>query len=347
MPEIAAKGTISHNEKSRGMDIESRIQLLAKLGDYFSENGSEWQAAKAKAINANGWFTLSSIDFASGQIVAAYLQEGILRRWLQRYDQPEKTVEVGVVAAGNIPLTGFHDFLCCFASGQRLRLKLSHKDSVLLTHLIEKMTEWNPEFAGMVRVDEMLKGCDAYIATGSNNTARYFQEYFGKYKHIIRRNRTSVAVLSGHETEADFTMLGEDIFTYFGLGCRNVTQLCVPEGYDFNPLVLALTSYSGLMDHNKYRNNYDFHLALFLMNKVAHFDNGSLLLVENALPFSAVSVLHYRQYQDSDKLLAELRASNDIQTIVGAGGVALGTAQQPAIDDYADGIDTMQFLCSL
>jgi hypothetical protein len=216
-----------------------------------------------------------------------------------------------------------------------------------MRHLLGKLEAWMPEMKEQIAVAEMLKGCDAYIATGSNNTARYFEEYFGKYPSIIRRNRTSVAVLDGSESEDELHALGEDVFRYFGLGCRNVTQLCVPEGYDFQPLLRVFENWRWLNEHNKYRNNYDYHLALFLLNKVPYMDNGIVLLTENELPFSAVSVLHYRYYQHHAALLAALSASADIQAVVGHKALPFGAAQQPALGDYADGVDTMQFLCSL
>jgi hypothetical protein len=329
------------------MDTHQRINTLSRLGNYLLENGAEWQEAVQAAGRENGWFTPESVQKAAQHIAHSYLDPAKLESWRDAYRLPEKACTVGIVMAGNIPLVGFHDFLCGFLTGHRLRLKLSSKDSVLMRHLLRKLKEWAPEIKEQVVLAEMLKGCDAYIATGSNNTARYFEEYFGKYASIIRRNRTSVALLDGSETESDLRALGEDVFRYFGLGCRNVTQLCVPEGYDFQPLLRVFEAWQDLSDHNKYRNNYDYHLALFLLNKVPYLDNGSLLLTENELPFSAVSVLHYRFYQDREAMRAALHESADIQAVVGHGELAFGTAQQPALSDYADGVDTMQFLCSL
>jgi hypothetical protein len=329
------------------MDTDQRIGLLAKLGAYILEGGEAWQSAKKLAVTQNGWFTPEHIDEAAGYIARDYLNEAKLRSWIGGYALPQQPVKAGIVMAGNIPLVGFHDLLCGFLSGHHLLLKLSSKDTVLMAHLIKKMSEWEPAVLHQIHTAEMLKGCDAYIATGTNNTARYFEQYFGKYPHIIRRNRTSVAVLDGTETDEELAALGKDIFTYFGLGCRNVTQVCVPEGYDFHPLLRTLESYRGFLDHNKYRNNYDYHLALYLLNKVPYLDNGSLLLVENAAPFSAVSVLHYRYYENRKRMLAELAESADIQAVIGHDAIPFGTAQQPRLNDYADGVDTMAFLCAL
>lgn len=329
------------------MDTQHQIALLGKLGNYIKENGDAWQAAKRMAIVQNGWFTLDTIDMAASHIAAEYLNEANLHHWLSNYRLPEAPKKVGIVMAGNIPLVGFHDFLCGFLSGHSLLLKLSSKDTVLMTHLLKQLSEWDADILKQVHTAEMLKGCDAYIATGSNNTARYFEQYFGKYPSIIRRNRTSVAILDGTETAGELSELGKDIFSYFGLGCRNVTQVCVPENYDFTPLLQAMEAWKSLNDHNKYRNNYDYHLALYMLNRVSYLDNGSLLMVENTLPFSAVSVLHYRYYTEQKDMLKELEESSDIQAIVGHGGLPFGTAQYPGLDDYADKADTMRFLCSL
>jgi len=329
------------------MNIDQRIRLLSRLGQYMAQKEDAWETVKERAVIQNAWFTPTFIEEATNAICTDFLQESQLRKWIAAYPLPEISRKVGIVMAGNIPLVGFHDLLCCFICGHQSILKLSTKDAVLLPHLIAKLTEWDPEIAGLIQVSEMLKGCDAYIATGSNNTARYFEQYFEKYPHIIRRNRTSVAVLDGTETQEDFQLLGGDIFKYFGLGCRNVTQICVPGGYDFTPLLQNLESWKAYFDHNKYRNNFDYHLALYLLNRVPYLDNGFLLLVENELPFSAVSVLHYRYYDDKDALLKELAASKDIQAIIGKYGIPFGKSQEPALGDYADGVDTMAFLCQL
>jgi len=329
------------------MDTQQRIEALVRLGDYLLENGEAWQAAVQAAGRENGWFTPESVHTAARHIAHAYLEKSKLESWLAAYNLPEHMVTVGIVMAGNIPLVGFHDFLCGFLSGHRLRLKLSSKDRVLMTHLLRKLEEWEPDTKAQIELAEMLKGCDAYIATGSNNTARYFEQYFGKYPSIIRRNRTSIAILDGAETEEELRALGEDVFSYFGLGCRNVTQLCVPEDYDFSPLLGVFEAWKWLTDHNKYRNNYDYHLALFLLNRVPHLDNGCTLLTQNDLPFSAVSVLHFRRYDERMALMEEMRRSADIQAIIGHDALPFGTAQQPVLGDYADGVDTMRFLCSL
>ncbi len=329
------------------LPIEKRIQALVKLGVYMQEDGEAWTEAKYRALNANAWFTLENIDLAIENIVHSFLQKELLTTWMQNYTLPQQKKKLGIVMAGNIPLVGFHDFLCGFVCGHELFLKLSSKDEVLLTHLIGRLYEDHPEWKDEIHIAENLKNCDAYIATGSNNTARYFEQYFGKYPHIIRRNRTSIAILEGNETEEELRLLAKDVFTYYGLGCRNVTQLCVPKEYRFDRLLDVFASNKDLMLHHKYKNNYDYHLAIYLLNKVPCLTNEMILLVENDLPFSAVSVLHYRYYENKNSFAKKMAAHEDIQTIVGRGFTPFGASQQPALGDYADGVDTMRFLCEL
>lgn len=328
-------------------NLEHRINLLAKLGDYMTADAQSWRDAKDRAVQQNSWFTHEHIEIAAKNIVEGYLQHDLLTAWAAQYPLPVAPKIVGIVMAGNIPLVGFHDFLCGYICGHHLKLKLSSKDAALIRDVIRQLTEWEPATAEQVELSDVLTGCDAYIATGSNNSSRYFEQYFAKWPHIIRRNRTSVAVLDGTETEEELQALSKDVFTYFGLGCRNVTQVQVPEGYDFAPLLDAFKNHEALMNHHKYHNNYDYHLAVYLLNKVPYLNNDSLLMVENEIPFSAVSVLHYQHYNDRAVLMERLKSSEDVQAIVGHGAIPFGTAQMPALADYADGVDTMAFLTSL
>lgn len=328
--------------------LNHKIELLIRLGHYMLSEDQDWLRTKELAVQTNQWFTPEQIELAVKNIVQSYLQKEKLEAWLAVYPSlPLASKTVGITMAGNIPLVGFHDILCGYLSGHKLLLKYSSKDRVLQEHLIAKLTAWAPETADQIQAAETLKNCDAYIATGSNNSARYFEQYFSKYPHIIRRNRTSVAILDGHETKEDLQRLANDVFYYFGLGCRNVTQVCVPKGYDFQILFDAFKPYEGLINHHKYRNNFDYYLAIYLLNRVPYLNNGLVLLVENEIPFSAVSVLHYRYYDDKQALATELERSSDIQCIVGNGFVPFGQSQMPALSDYADGVDVMQFLCSL
>jgi hypothetical protein len=249
--------------------------------------------------------------------------------------------------AGNIPMVGFHDFLCVFISGHRQTIKLSSKDETLLRHLVERLHEWDAQTKELIRFETMLKGCDAYIATGSNNSARYFDYYFKKYPHIIRRNRTSVGILSGNETEAELIRLADDVHEYFGMGCRNITKLYMPKDYDFVPLLNAFRKYTHFAEHNKYKNNYDYQLAALIIGKHYYMTNDSILLFENTSVFSPISQLNYEFYSDLQSVEASLKNNNDIQAIAGVNHLPFGEAQQPSLTDYADGVDTLQFLLAL
>jgi len=320
---------------------------MTRLGSYMLSGDETFKEIKELARLKNAWFSEEHIELAVHNIATHFLQPTLLLDWTKAYTLPAKPKTIGIVMAGNIPLVGFHDFLCGYLSGHRLLIKLSSKDEMLLKHMFEKCTEWDENFNEQVEIADRLNGCDAYIATGSNNTARYFEQYFGKYPHIIRKNRTSVAVLDGTETEEDLSALADDIFQYYGLGCRNVTQVCVPQGYDFLPLLKACRKYDHYADFHKYKNNLDYHLAIYLLNRVPYMSNEALLMVENELPFSAVSVLHYRYYDNKQQLLASLQTREDIQAILGKGFLPFGKSQQPGLMDYADGVDTMAFLCGV
>lgn len=329
------------------MDTNRRIELLHNIGGWMQMNDIGWHDAKQRAQNKNAWFTADHIELAVSNIIHMFLNRDLLQQWISNYSLPSTVKTVGIVMAGNIPLVGFHDFICGFVSGHQLRIKLSSKDDVLLPYIVRKMGEWEPEVLEQVSFDDMLKGCDAYIATGSNNTARYFEQYFGKYPNIIRRNRTSVAILDGTETDDELAALADDVYLYYGLGCRNVTQVCVPAGYSFEQLLNVFKRHNGYADLNKYKNNYDYHLAIYLLNRVPYMSNESILMVENQLPFSAVSVLHYRYYDNKQQLGEELKNSQDIQAIIGHGYIPFGDSQKPGLSDYADNADTMAFLCGL
>ena len=332
------------------MKLEQRIDLLSRLGEYCLSTDPAWEAAKRQAHAVNGWFIPEFIEAAVRQIVAGYLQRDKLSAWASAYgvaDERAKPRTVGLVMAGNIPLVGFHDLLSVFLSGHRQLIKPSGRDEVLVRHLVDWLTEKDARVGGFVSFAERLNGCDAYIATGSNNSARYFEYYFGKYPHIIRRNRTSVAVLTGQEKPAELEALADDVNQYFGLGCRNVTQLLVPPNYDFLPLLEAFRKYDHLADLAKYKHNYDYQLTLLIMNKKYYMTNGSILLTENESPFSAISVLHYRYYTPGEAGPILAGGQDEIQCVAGQGYIPFGKAQQPELTDYADGVDTMEFLRGL
>ena len=331
------------------MNLQKRIEILQQLQKYLLNNDSAWQNIKTKASFHNGWFTPEFTNLAVNNICSRFLQKEKLEAWAAHYHLDDNVggKNIGIVMAGNIPLVGFHDFLCVFISGHKQTIKLSSKDDILLKHLFDKMIEWEPATKDYVTFAELLKGCDAYIATGSNNSARYFHQYFSKYPNIIRRNRTAVGILTGNETKEELDLLSDDVHQYFGLGCRNITHLFVPAGYDFVPLLRAFDKYKYFEDHHKFKNNYDYQLSIALLNNIFYMTNGSALLLENATIFSAISQLNYSFYEDEKKVMTRLTGNEDIQCICGHSGIAFGQAQFPALMDYADGVDTMQFLLTL
>lgn len=332
------------------MKLQQRLDLLIKLGGYMKDSNGEFELVKHSASVQNAWFTPEFINLAADNISNNFLHIEKLEAWVKQYtiqenELPVKTV--GIVMAGNIPLVGFHDLLCVFVNGFRAMVKPSAKDAILMKHLVQKLIEWNADISNYISFAENLKGCDAYIATGSNNSGRYFEHYFGRFPNIIRRNRTSVAILDGTETKAELELLADDIQLYFGLGCRNVTKLYMPHDYDFIPLLNALKKYDYLLDFHKYKHNFDYHLTLLIMNNKYYMTNESLILTENESPFSPVSQVHYSFYDDKGTIETQLKNNTDVQCIVGNGFVAFGSAQMPALTDYADGVDTMKFLHKL
>lgn len=332
------------------MTLQQRIELLVELGEYIKNNNEDWQLAKEQAVRANHWFIPEFVDTAATNIAHELLDKEKLEQWAAQYQVPneiEYPRTVGLVMAGNIPMVGFHDMLCIFISGHHQVIKLSSKDDVLMRHLVRKMYEMEIVVQNHISFAETLKGCDAYIATGSNNTGRYFDYYFGKYPNIIRRNRTSVAVLDGDETTEDLQLLADDIQQYFGLGCRNVTKLYVPRGYNFEPLLEALNKYDYYNDLHKYRHNYDYQLALLMMGRKFYMTNGSILLQEAESLFTAVSQLHYESYDSREIVLRLLKDNEAVQCVVGKDALPFGQSQKPTLNDYADGINTMQFLMNL
>jgi hypothetical protein len=331
------------------MILQERIEILSKLGEYLSGNDSEWADVKEKAFRENQWFIPAFIEVAVNNIATQFLKKDLLENWANQYQissQISNPKNIGIVMAGNIPLVGFHDLLSVFMSGHIAVIKASSKDEVLIKHIASKLYEWNVSIQNHISFAERLNNCDGYIATGSNNSSRYFESYFGKYPNIIRKNRTSIAVLDGTETKEQLECLADDAMLFFGLGCRNVTQILVPLNYDFIPLLNALKKYEGLMEFHKYKHNFDYHLALLIMGGKYYMNNDTVILTPNISPFSPVSQINYFSYEN-EQHLNELLSNESIQCIVGNGYTPFGKAQQPSLTDYADGIDTMAFLSAI
>jgi Acyl-CoA reductase (LuxC) len=333
------------------MTHSERLAAFIRLGQHLAALTPEQLTELAtRARNQNSWFDAPNVT-AAIQGIAHLLAEEPLRHWAARY--PAETIDakqIGVVMAGNIPLVGFHDALCVLLSGHRLLAKLSSDDSYLMTWILHTLSELEPRFADAIQLVPRLNAADAFIATGSDNTARYFEFYFGKKPHLIRHNRSSAAVVTGQESSAELARLGPDIFQYYGLGCRNVSKLFVPTGYNFVPLLDALQVCEGVLNHHKYQNNYDYNKSILLVNRVPHFDTGFLLLREAEALVSPISVLHYAAYTSEIDLVDQLTdVAGRLQCLVSAGGqfagsLAFGQAQHPGVADYADGVDTMKFL---
>ena len=340
-----------------------RLQTFVALGNFLRSASAqpELTALAQQAHHRNNWFTPDNTLSALQAIANEFLAEDKLETWLQTYPATLRSSPntVGVVMAGNIPAVGFHDLLCVLLSGHKLLAKLSTQDFVLIHYLIQKLKDINPAFTEWIEEADRLNAADAYIATGSSNTARYFDYYFAKKPHIIRKNRTSVGLLMGEEGDDEFLNLGHDISDYYGLGCRNVSTLLVPEGkhgepYDFTPLLRTLEPTASVyLNNHKYQNNYDYNKSIYLINAVPHLDNGYLLLTENDGLVSPISVLYYHTYATLADATTWLDQHADrIQVVASAKGwyvnsIPFGQTQRPGLMDYADGIDTMAFLTQL
>lgn len=331
------------------MNLSERIDAFAQLGQtmlHLPADEREALAMRAKATN--GWFTPESVGQALDGI-AYMLDREKLEKWTSAYSlNPEVPKIVGVIMAGNIPMVGFHDLMSVLLSGHIAAVKMSSQDKVLMQQVIDWLVEIEPRFKRSIDIREKLDLVDAVIATGSDNTARYFDYYFGKYPHIIRKNRTSVAVLDGTETPAELEALGRDIFSYYGLGCRNVSKVFTPHGFDFKKVFPHWESFAEVANHNKYRNNYDYQKAIYLVNGEPHLDTGFLLIRTTDELVSPTSVLYHEEFEDK-KALDAIRETyaEKIQCIVGHGYIPFGQAQCPEPWDYADGVDVMEFLVNL
>ena len=340
------------------MKLIERIKALSELGTQLSgwlvelEQGKETRLNPviSAAFNRNGWFTKDQVMFSLNEI-ASWLTSDQLSNWVAPYnfDKVKEAKLVGVIMAGNIPLVGFHDYLSVIISGHKLQAKLSSKDEVLLRFIHNELLSIEPRFEEVVDFkSERFNTIEAVIATGSNNSSRYFDYYFSKIPHIIRKNRTSVAILEGNETEDELGLLGEDIFRYFGLGCRNITKVYFPKGFDIDWFYKGIISHSEVINNHKYSNNYDYHKSVYMLNRDEIWDNNFLLLKKDPSLSSPVGTLFYEEYEDLTVLTNQLDELNtQIQCKVGVVGHKLGDAQKPLLTDYSDNIDVLNFLLGL
>ncbi len=338
------------------MTLKQRIALLTQLGEYLLSGDELLKAFMTRTQYNNAWLTVENCEKSAKAIGKYFLQQAPLEEWAKAYNVEENTLskKVGIVMAGNIPLVGFHDLLAIFLTGHQSIIKLSDKDRFLIPQLIKKMGEWNEASKPYFEIVERLTGFDAVIATGSNNSARYFEQYFGKYPNIIRKNRNAIAILDGTESIADLYALGNDVFEYYGLGCRNVSKIYVPRDFNFDPLLEAFHEYNSIVLNNKYKNNFDYNYAMLILNKVPYKANGCIILTENEAITSRIASLHYEFYDKADNLVVEInRRTEEIQCVVAKmelpniQTIPFGKAQRPQLTDYADGVDTMEFLINL
>jgi len=336
------------------LSLNDRIRVFTAVGTVLENlSESELEELIVRAQSENSWFTPKSVTFAK-EGLQRYLNEEKLQHWTKALPtQPASVKKIGLVMAGNIPWVGFHDLLTVLISGQHALVKLSSQDSFLIQYIINIITELEPQLESYITVVDKLNTADAIIATGGDNTSRYFEYYFAKYPHIIRKNRTGVAVLNGSESEDELRALGEDIFRYFGLGCRNVSKLFVPEQYDFEPLFQALQPYENVAHHHKYNNNYDYNKSIYLVNREPFLDTGFALFRQSDQLVSPISVVYYESYPNKDELKQKLSAVEEkIQCVVAKqplypeqqNHVLFGQAQQPDLWDYADGVNTLEFI---
>ena len=334
------------------MTLNQRIQSFVKLGNLLAEGSPALTEIIQSAHRHNAWFTPQNIEQAL-KANTELLNEERLARWLERYAvdfEQDTPATVGLVLAGNIPMVGFHDVLCSLISGFSVQIKTSSDDKQLIPYLMNELVKIEPAFKTKIQLTDRLSNFDLIIATGSNNTSRYFEYYFQKVPHIIRKNRNSVAVLNGRESAEELKKLGHDIFDYFGLGCRNVSKIFFPHGYDYARFFEAIESFSSISNHFKYHNNYDYNKAIYLVNGDKHLDNGFLLLKEDKRIASPLAVVYYEEYTELKEVLTRLDSVQDsIQCAVSnlplsIPATGFGESQQPGLSDYADGINILDFL---
>ena len=338
------------------MTLEARCDALVKLGNYLLDKESKQVLSNvyAKAVSANSWFTPKFCEEAFKEIALNFLNEKTLLDWVSRYPaiKNHTSQNVAIIMAGNIPAVGFHDVLCSFISGNKSLIKYSDKDNVLIPFLLEKIIEFYPDAAAAFQIIDKFQGADKVIATGSDNSSRYFEYYFSKYNHIIRSNRNAVAVLHGTENEHDILKLGDDIFRYFGLGCRSVSKIFLPRNFEIEFLMENLDSYSDmLLENSKYKNNFDYNRSIYLLNGAKHWCNDSVILLENNSLQSRIATLHVEFYDDLTKVVENINLNSEkIQCVVSKEAISglvtleLGNSQNPGPGDYPDGVDTLKFL---
>ncbi|MEO7174847.1 MAG: acyl-CoA reductase [Saprospiraceae bacterium] len=338
------------------LTINQRIEIFEAWGKLCDVESDDVKMAIDRAMNQNAWFTAENCSLAVSSLQKGMLNLPKVKDWMAHYplDNVKEAKTIGLTLAGNIPMVGMQDILCVLAAGHKAQVKLSEKDAVLIPYFIEKLIEKFPVLAQYVTFVDRLVGFDAIIATGSDNAARYFDFYFKKYPHIIRKNRNSMAILAGNESTDDLMELGKDVFQYFGLGCRNASFIWLPEGYEIPHLLDTWDPFHVLIHNNKFKNNFDYNCALYIMNGAKHYHSDYLVMLEQKRLASRIGVLNYAFYQDVAEIREFYQEQKDrIQCVVGMNEIEgipvipFGTSQEPGLYDYADGVDVMDFLLQL
>ena len=334
---------------------EKIVEAFIKLGEFLSNPDDDFKRLIKDANNHNAWFNEFEVNRAINAN-ANMLNKEDIEFWLSEINQEnENPKKIGLILAGNIPMVGFHDILTVLASGHIALIKLSSQDHLLIPAVLNHLIKIEPQFSYQIKFIERLIDFDAVIATGSNNSSRYFDYYFSKVPHIIRKNRNSIALLTSQESTENLKQLGEDIFNYYGLGCRNISKLYVPKDYVFNHFFESIEEYSKILNHHKYQNNYDYNKSIYLVNRNDHLDNGFLLVKKDENLTSPLAVVFYEEYDNLESVTNQLNAkSEEIQVVVTQAQINLkipqvsfGESQNPKLWDYADGVNTLDFLKSI
>lgn len=333
------------------MTKNQRVKAFTKLGEWMQNPDQETRNIISTLFHKNAWYTTENVH-KQFKAIGNNLTQDKLQDWLHTFPDTNSSKSVGLILAGNLPLVGFSDILAVLITGFNVQIKASSEDAGLTALVLSQLIQIEPSFKAKISFVDKLVDFDLIIATGSNNSSRYFEYYFSKQPHIIRKNRNSIAVISGNEEDEQLHNLGYDIFDYFGLGCRSVSKIFIPKGYQISRFFERIESFSSIKDHHKYNNNYDYNKSIYLINKDRHYDNGFLLLKEDTQIASPMAVLFYQEYETIQEVEQYINTrKEEIQCIVATDSLSvdvpqftLGASQYPALDDYADGINVLEFL---
>ncbi len=332
------------------MSLEERIEALVSLGDTLDLNAPSWVSAIHRSEIENPWFSQDMVSLMLSNVISDFFTKEVLEEFSKKYDIKDQQKRIGLILAGNIPMVGLHDLLCVYLSGNIAIYKPSDKDAILLETLLEELHSIEPKTKTYFQKVNKLQDLDAAIATGSNNSALHFAYYFKNIPHIIRKNRNAVAVITGVENKEDYEGLADDIFSYYGLGCRNVSKIYCVGAFPKDAFYEAQEKYSPIINHSKYKNNYDYNYAIYLLNKMDFLTNNVLISLRSEAIQSRIGSIHYEEFDSLESIRNAINEKEEeIQVVVSKEGgffrnCTFGQSQKPSIFDYADGVDTMAFL---